>query len=461
MAAFAPICDKYDMPLALDQQRAAPPVSAEIKALVETHQEPVILLGLDYRIIYANRAYRSSYSDGEPLSQQHCYQVSHGYSLPCDRAGELCPLLEAFDSGQTTKVMHVHQTPRGDEHCEVTTYPVRDESGEIVYFLEHLHRIDTAATRVVANDKMVGKSAAFNRMLEMIGRVAATDTTALLVGESGTGKELVARAIHDQSPRSKAPFIPVDCSGLPESLFESELFGHVKGAFTGASTRKTGLVEAAEGGTLFLDEIGDIPLAQQVKLLRLIETSTYRPVGSVQQMKANFRLVCATHRDLKNMVEREEFRSDLFYRISAFTIELPSLCERREDIVLLAETMLQRSVRNRVAPKLSAAAKQCLRNHHYPGNIRELRNIIEHAVLLTDGDTVLPQALPNYVQCSNKVNRVNNALGSDELVPLDELEKHYLEQAVLRHTGDRKALAKELGISERTLYRKLQKINLQ
>ncbi len=428
--------------------------------MVDTHLEPAILLGLDYCILHANQAYKNTYSDGKPLLKRYCYQVSHGYSVPCDRAGEQCPLLNAFDSGQTTRVMHIHQTPRGEEHCEVTTFPIRDGQGDIVYFLEHLHRIDIATTRVVSDASLVGKSQPFNHMLEMIGRVAVTDTTALLMGESGTGKELAARAIHDRSRRSKAPFIPVDCSGLPESLFESELFGHVKGAFTGAATRKTGLVEAAQGGTLFLDEIGDIPMSQQVKLLRLIETSTYRPVGSIQQMKADFRLVCATHRDLSGMVERGEFRSDLFYRISAFMIELPPLRERRSDIVLLAETILQRSVHNRAVPTLSAAVKKCLQNYHYPGNVRELRNIIEHALLLTDGDIVLPQALPHYVQCKTLSDKRSQPVFGDELMSLDELEKRYLEQSMLRHKGDRKALAQQLGVSERTLYRKLEKLSL-
>lgn len=448
------------MPISAHHQRTSPPISSEIQALVDTHHEPAILLGLDYKIIYANPAYHTTYSDGEPLIQRHCYQVSHGYSVPCDRAGEQCPLLNAFDSGQVTKVMHIHKTPRGDEHCEVTTHPIRDSSGEIVYFLEHLHRIDTATTRVVPDDKMVGRSPVFNRMLEMVERVASTNTTALLIGESGTGKELVARAIHEQSDRANMPFIPVDCSGLPESLFESELFGHLKGAFTGANTRKTGLVEAANGGTLFLDEIGDIPFSQQVKLLRLIESSMYRPVGSVQQMKADFRLVCATHRDLKHMIEQGEFRRDLFYRISAFTIDLPPLRDRREDIALLAETMLQRSVHNRQAPSISAGAKQCLCNYDYPGNIRELRNIIEHALLLTDGDTILPEALPKYMQCVNNGNSKSKGFIYNELIPLEEIEKRYLEQTVLNHKGDRRELAKKLGIGERTLYRKLKNLNL-
>ncbi len=187
---------------------------------------------------------------------------------------------------------------------------------------------------------MVGKSASFNRLLGLINRVAGHDVSVLLLGESGSGKELVAHAIHQASARHSSACVTVECSGLSESLFESELFGHEKGAFTGAVLKKKGLVEEAEGGTLFLDEIGDVPLSLQVKLLRLIETRTFRRVGGVEQKNSNFRLICATHKDLKSMVKKGLFREDLYYRISTFPIRLPTLRERRSDIPLLVETIL-------------------------------------------------------------------------------------------------------------------------
>ena len=223
--------------------------------------------------------------------------------------------------------------------------------------------------------------------------MAPSATTALLLGESGTGKELVAQAIHQQSGREHGPFVVVECSGLTESLFESELFGYEKGAFTGANRRKIGLVESASGGTLFLDEVGDIPLSLQVKLLRLLETGTFRRVGGVETLRADFRLIAATHRDLKGMVERGSFRRDLYYRLSVFPIHLPALRERRGDIVLLAETLLTRLAPGR-AYVLGDEMRARLLAYDFPGNIRELRNIIERAILMADGGTLLPEHLP-------------------------------------------------------------------
>jgi two-component system response regulator HydG len=287
-------------------------------------------------------------------------------------------------------------------------------------------------------------------MLELVRRVAPSGTAALLLGESGTGKELVAQAIHQQSGCGQGPFVVVECSGLTETLFESELFGYEKGAFTGANQRKIGLVESASGGTLFLDEVGDIPLSLQVKLLRLLETGTFRRVGGVETLRADFRLIAATHRDLKTMVERGSFRRDLYYRLSVFPIDLPALRERREDIALLADTLLTRLAPGR-AYTLSEAARSRLQAYDYPGNIRELRNIIERAMLMADGDTLLVEHLPPEL-----ANDASAAMpGVDTIVPLETAELRYLQWALAHHNGDRKSLARQLGISERTLYRKL------
>ena len=238
-------------------------------------------------------------------------------------------------------MLHLHHTPRGEEHVDVELTPIIGASGKIEYFVERMLTVREASS-FPAESGLVGKSPAFNRMLELVRRVAPSGTTALLLGESGTGKELVAQAIHQQSGREQGPFVVVECSGLTETLFESELFGYEKGAFTGANQRKIGLVESAAGGTLFLDEVGDIPLSLQVKLLRLLETGTFRRVGGVETLRADFRLIAATHRDLKDMVEHGSFRRDLYYRLSVFPIHLPALRERREDIALLAETLLTR-----------------------------------------------------------------------------------------------------------------------
>jgi len=420
----------------------------ELISFLETHPDPQIVMGIDYRILAANAAYRRVYAGERNVVGQFCYAISHGYSRPCDECGESCPLAASRVSGEPRRVLHLHHTPRGEEHVDVELTPIIGTSGKIAYFVERMLTVREASS-FPAESGMVGKSAAFNRMLELVRRVTPSDTAALLLGESGTGKELVAQAIHQQSRREHGPFVVVECSGLTETLFESELFGYEKGAFTGASQRKIGLVESASGGTLFLDEVGDIPLSLQVKLLRLLETGTFRRVGGVETLRADFRLIAAIHRDLKTMVERGSFRRDLYYRLSVFPIHLPALRERRGDIALLAETLLARLAPGR-AYTLSEAARMRLQAYDYPGNVRELRNIIERAMLMADGDTLLEEHLPPELKSDEA-----GMPGVDDIVPLETAELRYLQWALAHHGGDRKSLAAQLGISERTLYRKL------
>lgn len=420
----------------------------ELISFLETHPDPQIVMDADYRILAANAAYRRVYAGGKNVVGQTCYAVSHEYSRPCDECGESCPLAASRASGEPRRVLHLHHTPRGEEHVDVALTPIIGASGSIEYFVERMLTVREASS-FPAESGLVGKSPAFNRMLELVRRVAPSGTTALLLGESGTGKELVAQAIHQQGGRVQGPFVVVECSGLTETLFESELFGYEKGAFTGANQRKIGLVESASGGTLFLDEVGDIPLSLQVKLLRLLETGTFRRVGGVETLRADFRLIAATHRDLKAMVERGSFRRDLFYRLSVFPIHLPALRERREDIALLAETLLTRLAPGR-AYTLGVAVRARLQTYDYPGNIRELRNILERAMLMADGDTLLVEHLPPELASDAAVMP-----GVDAIVPLETAELRYLQWALAHHDGDRKSLAEQLGISERTLYRKL------
>ncbi|MEJ2345342.1 MAG: sigma 54-interacting transcriptional regulator [Gammaproteobacteria bacterium] len=428
-------------------------VVPEVTSLLNGIEGPAVLLSPDYRILAANQAYREHYGDDMPLHNRHCYEVSHGYSVPCDQAGESCPLKNCLMSGQPQRVLHLHYQPDGEEHVDVSLMPIRDADGRIIYLLEKMRQTATASSRPTA-EGLVGRSRVFNHMLELVQRVAASDTTVLLLGESGTGKELVAHAIHKASPRARGPFVPVECSGLSETLFESELFGHERGAFTGAQSRKRGLIEAAFGGTLFLDEVGDIPLSQQVKLLRLLETGTFRRVGSVEPLQADFRLVLATHRNLEQLVRAGSFRQDLYYRISAFPIDLPPLRERGDDLRLLIETLLARLAPQRTL-RVDPKALRLLSAYAFPGNIRELRNILERAALLADGEVILPEHLPK--QCQAGGGAVPQA--DNEIVTLEENERRYLLRVLAAHPGDRETLAKQLGLSRRTLFRKLQ--NLQ
>ncbi len=415
-------------------------------------------MSADYRIIAANAAYVREYGGGRQISGRTCYEVSHRFKVPCDLAGESCPLKMSLEAGSPQRVLHLHHTPAGEEHVIVETSPVRDENGAIAYFVETMRTVRQASSQAAARG-LVGRSPAFVAMLDKMMRVAPADAAVLLLGETGTGKELVATAIHEASARADGPFVAVDCAGMTESLFESELFGYEKGAFTGANHRKQGLVEAASGGTLFLDEIGELPLNLQVKLLRLLETGTYRRVGGVDWLPVDFRLISATHRDLAAMVEAESFRRDLYFRINTFPIHTPALHERSLDIALLAVSLLER-VDRKTKRKFSTAGLNWLSQQRFRGNIRELRNLIERASLLADGDTIelehltaMADTLPAAAPCLPGQGFV-----VEEIAPLDDVENRYLDWARRQHAGDMDALARQLGVSTRTLYRKLEKI---
>jgi two-component system response regulator HydG len=424
----------------------APVLPGELIALLESLPEPRILVDPDYRILSANAAYRHAFGDPLEIIGHTCYEISHHYDKPCDQCGESCPRQTAMKTRQASRVLHLHHTPRGQEYVDVELVPIHDSAGKLAYFVETMRFLHETGQRPGALG-MVGRSPAFTRMLDLINRVAPAMTPVLLLGESGTGKELAAQAVHDLSPRREKPFVPVDCSGMTESLFESELFGYEKGAFTGAGRRKTGLVEAAAGGTLVLDELGDIPLHLQVKLLRLLESGTFRRVGGVDILRADFRLVCATHRDLVAMVESGEFRRDLYYRLATFPIHLPALRERREDLPLLVAHLLARLAPERPL-RLDAASQQRLMEYGFPGNIRELRNLLERAMLMADGDVL---------SISDELEFCCAAPARAEvpILPLEQAERRYVRAALAQLGGDRRELARRLGISERTLYRKL------
>ncbi|MEE4361830.1 MAG: sigma-54 dependent transcriptional regulator [Pseudomonadales bacterium] len=242
---------------------------------------------------------------------------------------------------------------------------------------------------------MIGSCGPMKLLFERIRKVAPTESTVLILGESGTGKELVARALHEQSPRSDAPMISLNCAAIPDTLIESELFGHEKGAFTGAGSARRGLVEAADGGTLFLDEIGELPLEAQARLLRVLQEGEIRRVGAVQTRKVDVRLIAATHRDLRQLAERGAFRDDLFYRLNVVTLKLPALRDRGDDIYELAERLLERACHRLHKSRLafSEDALTAMRNYEWPGNVRELENAIERAVILSDGTEITPDLL--------------------------------------------------------------------
>lgn len=447
--------------------------AAELVSFLETMSEPHVVFDPDYRIVAANEAYRRYCGEGEMVLGRRCFEVSHHYDAPCDQAGENCPLARSLKSGRRERVLHLHHTPRGEEYVNIELSPLRDADGEIRWFVEKMEPLQVARG-VSERSALIGRSPAFQHMMELISRVGPSEASVLLQGESGTGKELLAHAVHEASRRAEGPFVAVDCSGLPETLFESEIFGHERGAFTGAVARKRGLVEAAAGGTLFLDEVGDIPLGMQVKLLRLLETGTCRRVGSTELLRADIRLVSATHRSLKEMVAAGSFRQDLYFRLNTFPIRVPALREREGDLPLLVAGLLQRLAPGR-ALKLSSAAFKVLAAYAFPGNVRELRNVLERASLMCDGESIEPEHLPEEVlteappavqdECALQEGwpvtgakaLVRPMAGQAPAAIAGVVDAHF-EQALYSHRGSRKLLAEQLGISERTLYRRLKRL---
>jgi len=303
---------------------------------------------------------------------------------------------------------------------------------------------------------LLGQSAPLQLLREEIRRMAAADTHVLVQGENGTGKELVARQVHALSARSAAPFVVVNCGAIPQSLFESELFGHEKGAFTGADRRRIGLYEAAHGGTLFLDEVGELPKAAQATLLRALQFGELRPVGSDRTRRVDVRVVAATNRDLARLVRDGEFREDLYYRVAALVLRVPALRERAADVPLLAEAFLARSAQ-RAGRRLAfePAALERLARHAWPGNVRELENAIERLVVMAEGETITTGLVERYV--------LQGALerGALPTLALDELEKLAVRAALERHAGDKKAAAEELGVALKTLYNMLDRHGLR
>ncbi len=305
---------------------------------------------------------------------------------------------------------------------------------------------------------LIGTSPKMQRVYRLIEKVSQHTYPVLILGESGTGKELVARSIHFSGPRRNKPFAPVDCSALVPTLIESELFGYVKGAFTGAVHSKPGLMESADGGTLFLDEIGDLPVDLQAKLLRALQEKEIRPVGSTERVSISTRVIAATNRDLEAAVRQGGFRQDLFFRLNVVQIKLPPLLERKSDIPLLVSSFLEKfSEKNRAIRTISEDAMARLIAYDWPGNVRELENAIERAVALGSGPILHAGDLPSNLQ----YGATERAPRNDELLPLDELERRAILRALRESAGDKLAAARLLGIGKTTLYRKLKQYGAQ
>ncbi len=311
------------------------------------------------------------------------------------------------------------------------------------------------------SEEMIGDSPKMQALFEMIQKVAAANVDVLIIGDTGTGKELVARSLHEASPRSKAPFVPVDCGAIPESLLESEFFGHEKGAFTGATARSIGLAEIAEGGTFFLDEVAELPLQLQAKLLRLLQERKFRRLGGRKEHAVDIRILAATNRDLEREVKEGRFRQDLYYRLNVVEMRVPPLRERREDIPILVEHFIEKSAREMGKPGIQASPDliEILERHDWPGNVRQLQNILKRLVALSDGEVIHSESLPDEFALlgTARVETDRGGFFESRSKRIDEFERDFLSKLLESNAGDVSKSAQQAELPRGTMYRLLKK----
>jgi transcriptional regulator with PAS, ATPase and Fis domain len=443
-----------------------------LQSIIDATDNGFVVIDKDYNIIAANQAYCNAYAtDSEKIVGQKCHQVSHHSDVPCHLNGEDCPHKKVFETKAPHQVLHIHYDNNNEEeHVRIKGSPIFGTDGEM-FLGEAVFPIAKTDELGCDQQRMLGTSPAFLACIEEMSGAAASDVPILLNGESGVGKELAAKFIHNKSHRKAHPFISIDCTSISEGIFESELFGHERGAFTGCVGRRHGLIESAEHGTLFLDEIGEVPLALQGRLLRALETGYYRRLGGREDLHVDVRIICATHNNLRQMVETGTFRADLYYRIAGISITIPPLRERRTDIAPLVKAMLEKTKsHNGSVNRISDDALEILQQYDYPGNIRELYNILQKAAAVSSSGLITSEQL----QLNNFANVYINPLADRRKHPRDlksntpstnrsltDVEATHIESLLHQHSGHRARVAEELCISERTLYRKLKQYNLQ
>ena len=443
-----------------------------LQSIIDASDNGFVVIDKDYNIVAANKAYCNAYGvNNNEITGQKCHKVSHHSDVPCHLNGEDCPHKKVFETKADHQVLHIHFDHNNEEeHVRIKGSPVYGTDGEL-YLGEAVFPIAKSDDLGCDKQRMLGTSPAFLACIEEMSGAASSSVPILLNGESGVGKELAANFIHNKSPRKAHPFISIDCASISEGIFESELFGHERGAFTGCVGRRHGLIESAENGTLFLDEIGEVPFALQGRLLRALETGNYRRLGGREDLHVDVRIICATHNNLRKMVEDGTFRADLYYRIAGISVTIPPLRERRSDIAPLVKAMLEKiKSSNGSAGRISEEALEVMQHYDYPGNIRELYNILQKAVAVSTSGLVTPDLL----QLGDFTNVYINPLADRRLKTRDprattpstnrsltDVEATHIESLLHQHDGHRAKVAEELCISERTLYRKLKQYNLQ
>ena len=431
--------------------------------ILDSINEGVFTVDLDWRVTSFNQAAERITGVGRQAAiGRQCSDVFR--ASICEGA---CALKQAMSAQQpvVNTTVYMLDVDGKEIPVKVSASALRDQDGRIIGGVEtfqDLRQVEELRKKLQATytfEDIVGQSQVMRDLFSLLPQIADSDSSALITGASGTGKELVARAIHNLSPRREKRFVAINCGALPDTLLESELFGYKAGAFTDAKHDKLGRFALADGGTLFLDEIGDVSPAMQARLLRVLQERTYEPLGGIESVPTNVRIITATNKNLPALVKKEKFREDLFYRIHVIHIELPNLRDRTEDIPLLVDYFIGKF--NRLQGKdivgLSHAALAILMEHDYPGNVRELENIIEHAFVLSQGGLIMPQHLP-----TNFRDKAPSGLpvGMNGM-KLKSMEKAMISEALRQHAGNRALAAKDLGINVSTLYRKIKSLNIQ
>jgi len=432
-----------------------------LEVILESIAEGVFTIDREGRITTFNRAAEeiTGFRREEAIGRW-CFEV-----FRADICQRDCALRRTIETGRPIVGLQVTILDKQGREVPVsiTTAVLRDARGEVIggvetfrdlSLVEELRREATA--RYTLQD-IVSKSPRVQEILNILPDVAESESTVLITGESGTGKELLARAIHELSPRREGPYVRVNCAAIPETLLESELFGYVRGAFTDARRDKPGRFTLAQGGTILLDEVGEVPLGMQAKLLRVLQEREYEPLGGTRTLKADVRVIATTNRDLTKLVREGRFREDLYWRLKVIHLHLPPLRERREDIPLLAETFVHRLALRTGKPirGLSPEAMEVLMRWPFPGNIRELQNAIEHAFILCKEELIRPEHLPSEMRRPEILPTFPPVSGLRQ-----EAERRLLEEALARCEGNRSRAAKLLGISRTTLWRKMRRYGL-
>jgi PAS domain S-box-containing protein len=428
--------------------------------ILDSIVDGVFTIDHNWRVTFFNRAAEeiTGISAAEALGRPCCEVFRANV---CETA---CVLKQTMETGKPVvcQPIAILRADGKEIPISISTALLKDETGEIIGGVETFRDLSLVEDlrreihRQYRLGDIISKSPLMQKIFAFLPDVARTDSTVLIQGESGTGKELVARALHNLSRRARGPFVAVNCGALPDTLLESELFGHTAGAFTDAKRERRGRFALAAGGTLFLDEFGDISPALQVRLLRVLEERAYTPLGASKSIKADVRVVVASHKDLEQLVEEGKFRKDLYYRINVVKISLPRLAERKEDIPLLAEHFIQRfnKLQDKKILGMSYETLAIFMRHDWPGNIRELENAIEHAFIICPKGLIQPEHLPDHLRRDHQPGPPPGHLS------LKEQEKRLLWEALERHGWRRMATARELGINKNTLRRKIQSYGL-